>query len=315
MKNNILILEPVDFPLKAVDVLREFASIDMADRSLDKINDTAQYDCIFTRLKYYLSQDIMKSARSLKIIASPTTGLNHIDGDAAEKLGITILSLKGEAEFLSGITATAEHAMALILSLIRNIPAAHNSAVSSQWDRDLFKGRVLKDKTLGIVGFGRLGKMVASYAGAFGMKVLFYDPFVKKGNAYAKGVNLDKLLKISDIITAHILYNEDTKEFFNADFFNKMKIGAYFINTSRGENVDEKALLSALQTNHLKGAALDVLTNETNKDFPKYNILIDYAKKENNLIITPHIGGACVESMEMAELFMAEKVKKYLMEA
>jgi len=216
---------------------------------------------------------------------------------------------------LETITATAELAWGLLLSLVRAIPYAHHDVVfMKHWNRDAWKGYELKDKKLGILGFGRLGKIVAEYGTAFGMEVLANDPNVDFETISSRNVtpvSFDELFKNSDILSIHIPLNEGTTKLIGADEFKLMKPIAYLINTSRGEVLDEAALLKALENKQIAGAGIDVMTNEhANGEFLKNNPLIEYAGKHANLLIVPHIGGATYDSMAKTEIFIANKVRQ-----
>lgn len=245
-----------------------------------------------------VDKKVLNKYPKLEVVASPTTGLDHIDLKECKKRGIKVISLKEETEFLKTIPATAEHTMGLILSLVRRIPWAFDSVLSGEWDRESFKGRDLKDKTLVVVGYGRIGKMITKYAEVFGMKVYHGDRKEKKA--------LLKVLSKADIVTLHIPL-EGNKNYFDKKCFQAMKKGSYFVNTSRGGIIDEQALLEALK-GRIAGAALDVVQGE-----PEVNPeLLEYALDNDNLLLTCHIGGCTVESMTATEKFIAEKVKKYV---
>ena len=305
---KICILEPQDYSAEALTIYKNLGevSLNFADRT------TA--DIIVIRLAYKLTKEFLTECKNLKIIACPTTGLNHIDLKECEQRGIKVVSLKGETKFLETITATAELAWGLILSLIRTIPHAHHDVVfMKHWNRDLWKGYELKDKKLGILGFGRLGKIVAEYGTAFGMEVLANDPNVDFETISSRNVtpvSFDELFKNSDILSIHIPLNEGTTKLIGADEFKLMKPTAYLINTSRGEVIDEAVLLKVLENKQIAGAGIDVMVNENaNGEFLKNNPLIEYAGKHTNLLISPHIGGATYDSMAKTEIFIANKVR------
>jgi D-3-phosphoglycerate dehydrogenase len=238
----------------------------------------------------------------LKVLGVNCTGLDLIDEAECERRGIKVISLRGETKFLKNILATAEHTIGLILALMRNTPWAFYDVLQGNWNREPFIGRELKGKTLGIVGPGRVGKQVSKIAKAFGMRVLTYD----RGEPEE---NLTNILNEADVISLHIPL-EGNEGFFSANKFASMKNGSYFLNTSRGAIIDEQALLLCLELGRLAGAALDVVQNE-----PDINPqLLEYARHHQNLLLTPHISGATMESMSKTRDFIAEKVKDYLQE-
>jgi D-3-phosphoglycerate dehydrogenase len=247
------------------------------------------------------------------VIASPTTGLNHIDLREAELRGIRVISLRGETEFLDQIFATAEHTLALIFGLLRCVPAASAHAAEGGWNRDLFRGRELHGKTAGIIGYGRVGRMVAGYLQALGMAVLAADsdPGRSFANPQIKIVPLADLLDRADLVSLHVSFTEANAGFFGQKEFARMKPGSWFINTSRGELVDEAALLQALEGGRIAGAALDVLSDERSSGMSG-NALVAYARSHGNLLITPHIAGCTLESMQKTEDFLADRLAAFL---
>ncbi|MAQ71032.1 MAG: hypothetical protein CL565_02445 [Alphaproteobacteria bacterium] len=312
---KILNIEPENYSSEARKIIEEVASYDDAILNCEElINKIPAYDVLITRLGYNINQEIMDAGANLKAIVTATTGLNHIDLDYAKEKNIKVLCLKGETNFLKTVTATAEHSFGLLLSLCRNIQPAFSDVKNHNWDRDSFKGIELYGKKLGIVGFGRLGQMMASYAHAFNMEVLATDILSKNYPDYIKETSLKDLLAQSDFISLHVSYNEKSHHLLNHENIYNIKNGAFLINTSRGEVIEEDALLSALKNQTLAGAALDVLSgeNEGKKNWMKKDRLIQYAQNHNNLLLTPHLGGATKDSMSKTEIFMAEKLVKFI---
>jgi len=307
---QLLITESERFAAAALLALQRVADVTAADLNrrqlLEQIGD---YDAIWIRLRHRIDQQVLDAASHLQWIATATTGLNHIDLQAAQRGGIEVISLRGETEFLRDIRATAEHTLALMFALLRRLPAAVEHVSSGGWNRDLFCGSELYRKTIGIVGLGRLGQLVAGYVTAFGGTVIACDPHITATEVPAgiELVDLDALLAQSDVVSIHVDLNSTTKQFFGARQLAQMRAGSRLINTSRGEVIDEAALLDSLASEHLAGAALDVLSNEQSigmKDHP----LVGYARNHANLIITPHIGGCTSESMARTEVFLANKL-------
>lgn len=290
---RIAIAEPKGFSPRARALLAEVG---------DVVEGYADADVLWVRLRQYIGAAIMDAAPSLRVIATPTTGLNHIDMREAERRGIAVLSLRGEREFLDEVRATAEHTLALMLALLRRIPEAVEHVRRGEWDRDRLRGCELYGKTVGIVGYGRLGRIVARYVHAFEARVVTSDPHVRAADAGRPLVPLDELLTEADIVTLHVNLTPENQGFFGRREFAAMRRGSWFINTSRGELVDEAAMIEALESGWLAGAAVDVVSDE-------------YAASRRppvhrNLIVTPHIGGCTVESMEKTEVFLARKVRE-----
>lgn len=310
---RILVTESGGFPVRAAELLARAGDLILAD--LDRsslLSAVREVEVLWVRLRHRVDADVMDAAPRLKVIVTPTTGLNHIDLEEAERRGIQVLSLRGETGFLQDIRATAEHTLALILALLRHVPEAARYVQEGGWNRDLFKGRELYGKTVGVVGYGRLGRIVARYLKAFDTRVLAADPGVEASSVEpgVTRVPLSQLLQEADLVTLHVNLCDETRGFFGRKQFAEMKEGSWFINTSRGELVDESGLLDALRSGRLAGVALDVLCGE-NSDGMRSHPLVAYAREHDNLIITPHIGGCTMESMAKTELFLAEKLYAY----
>jgi len=313
----ILNSEPKFFSREAFKLLNTIGDVKEQECNRNELLLTIpDVDILIIRLKNNIDDEVFSKAKKLKVIVSATTGLNHIDLDAAKKNDVQVLSLRGEDEFLKSITATAELSWSLLLSFYRRIPDAINHVESGGWNRDKFRGKQLKGKTLGLVGFGRLGCIMSEYGKAFKMKVLATDPFVESMPNHVEKVGLKKLLNSSDIVSLHINYDSSNHEMFNDKLFMQMKNGSVFLNTSRGELVNEKALLKAIDSEKISGALLDVLNNENSikEDWLINSNIWKKSLINENIIIVPHIGGATIESMEETEVFMANKLVKYLQE-
>ena len=310
---QILNIEPENYSRKAVEILERVGSYKEEALTREQIlQNLSGVDVLITRLTHQINQEILAAAPNLKAIVSATTGLDHIDINTAAQRQIEVLCLKGEFEFLNDIHATAEHTWALLLALIRNLPAATEHVQESIWQRDRFKGHELHSKKLGLVGLGRIGRKIARYGETFGMEVSAYDPFASFWPDHVQKIEtLESLAQQSDILSIHVPLNASTTHLINQNIFNLMSPHAYFINTSRGDIVDEVALLNALKDARIAGAATDVVSGER-ADQMQAHPLVSHANNHRNLIITPHIGGATYESMEKTEVFMAHKVVDFI---
>jgi D-3-phosphoglycerate dehydrogenase / 2-oxoglutarate reductase len=267
-------------------------------------------DVLITRLGHRIDAPLLAGAPRLRAVVSATTGLDHIDVDAAVAHGIAVLSLRGERGFLDQVTATAELTWGLLLALTRRIPAASRAATAGAWDRDAFRGHDIAGKRLGIVGLGRLGRIVADYGRAFRMTVAAYDPQTDAWPAQVgQSESLEALLAQSDVVSLHLPLSRETTGLIDAKALATLPEGAILLNTSRGAIIDEGALLAALESGRLAGAALDVLADET---AVAASPLLAFAEHDERLLITPHIGGATHEAMERTEIFMAEKLARHL---
>jgi D-3-phosphoglycerate dehydrogenase len=313
-KIRILVAEKSSFSqqgLEAFSKIGETNACDLAQTEL--IQQVKDFSVLIVRLGLLVDAQVLHANPNLLAVGTPTTGLDHIDLELAKNLGVVILSLKGERAFLDQVYATAEHSMALMLALMRRIPAASASVGHYEWRRDIYRGSELYGKVLGVVGCGRLGRMVARYGDAFGMQVYVYDPYLLTlPDGTRRCQSLNELLQMSDVVSIHVPLNDETIGMFSEAQFANVRPGSWLINTSRGSIIDETALLQALETGRLAGAALDVLVGESELNPANPNELIEYARTHDNLLITPHIGGATRESVEKADLFIANKLEKFL---
>lgn len=322
MIGKVLLLEANRYSSASIELLRKHFSVAIADSGLDQraLHDLIkkeQYLVIFTRLGLYFGPREMECQRKLKYLVTPTTGLNHIDISEANRLGIKIISLKGETAFLEQVQSTAEHAWALSLILARQIVPAFNSVKEGYWDRSPYIADELNTKTIGIIGLGRLGKMIYRYSKAFNMKVLISDinPEVFDEQTIKFSVSKSTLLANSDYVFLMVDFREESSFLMDWKDFNLMKPTSYFINTSRGELIREEALLNALMTNRIAGAALDVISGDSAwSKVPLANPLVEYARKNDNLIITPHSGGYGKISIESTRDFVIKKLIEQLNE-
>lgn len=304
---QIGILEPKGFSEVALKELKEIGEVIFFDG--ENINDFLRdKDVLFVRLNYYLDESIFTFANNLKFLCSPTTGLNHINLSDAKNRGIQIISLKNESRFLSDIRATSEHTIGLIFALLRNHKAAFHE--KSKFNRDLYKGYEIFNNEIGIIGYGRIGKLLSKYINALGGKVFYYDTDLTIEDITAKRVgSLTTLIEKCNVICLCASFTGDNRRFITKDVLNKMK-GKFFINTSRGELIDEEYLIKMIKNDHFKGVAIDVITNESegNNRLNEFQEL----KSKHNFILTPHIGGATYTSMERTEVFITKKLKQEL---
>lgn len=313
---KILHLEANRYPQESLDKLSQVAELTCLEVSgqeeLIAHLEQYSYDAIFTRLGIYLDQSCLDSQSQLRYIVTATTGLNHIDVEYCKTRGIELLSLKGEDKFLARIKSTAEHTWLLLLSIIRNFPASYLSVKEGNWQREPFLAEELSEKTLGIIGFGRLGKIIAQYANAFGMEVLAndIDPNKIPEDGFVKEVGLDALLSSSDIVILMVSYSPENVDLLAKREFALLKKAAYFVNTSRGEMVDEDALIEALENGTIKAAALDVMKDDSSwsSQVPSDNKLLTYSQQNTNLILTPHMGGYGKQSIERTREFVTDKL-------
>ncbi len=297
-----------------------FNVITLPDPDHDNKEILSGIDVVLAPLGYYYGKERIDLCPKLKVIASNTTGTPHIDERYAGQKGIRVISLKGETDFLRTITPTAEHTWGLVLAITRNTVPSFRSVCEGHWSRWPFGApKMLSRMSLGIAGLGRIGRMVARYAEAFGMTIRFYDPYVTGADIpdITRVRSLEELALLSDVITLHVPLNPETEGLINRDFFSKCKNGSYLVNTSRGRVVDTGALIEALETGRLKGAAVDVLDDEFERGFEKSvtaHPLVSYAREHDNLLITPHIGGSTVDAWRLTQEHTIKSVLRYLSE-
>lgn len=275
--------------------------------SWEEVYQTQQYDgveILIVRLAQKVDTSILQRFPDLKFLISATTGHDHIDLEALENKSVELVSLRGHDDFLKTIPSTAEHTWALLMALIRNIPGANTDVRAGNWNRDNFRGYQLQGKTLGIIGYGRTGQKVAHYADAFGMKVIFFDPYADASQPrHIKLDRLGDLLSRADIVSVHVHLKPDTEKLLNQENLHLMPKGSFLINTSRGKVLDEAAVAQMLSKGHLAGIAVDVLATEL-ADIQQSELWLAQQAKEN-VIISPHIGGATWDAMHACEEYVA----------
>ncbi|HXF73630.1 MAG TPA: phosphoglycerate dehydrogenase, partial [Actinomycetota bacterium] len=258
------------------------------------------YDALIVRSQTRVTARVLEAAPRLKVVARAGIGLDNVDVDAATRRGILVVNAPR-----SNIVSAAEHTIGLLLAQARNIPQAHAALRAGRWERARYQGVELAGKTLGLVGLGRVGSMVAQRALAFGMRVIAYDPYVPRERAREIGVDLmpslEALLVQSDFVSLHLPGGPQTEGLIGAHELSLMKVGARLVNTARGGIVDEEALAKAIEDGHLAGAALDVFAREPPGDSPLFRL--------ENVVVTPHLGAATVEAQDKAGTQIAEMVR------
>ena len=302
---TILVITPISHIKNVKNDLEKIGKVTIIDDpSINKIHKIIhKYDVIFTnpnKSKVFIGKKIIDKAIKLKVICTASTGTNHIDLSYARKKKIKIISLKKEKKIIDKISSTSEHAFALTLASLRNIVTGFESVLKKKWDYTNFIGRQMNFLTVGIVGYGRLGKKYANFCKAFNSKIIFYDPYKKSISKKIKKINnLNKLLSISDIISIHVHLNQNTHYMFNKHNLLKLKKNVIIVNTARGELFNEQDLIDFLKKNKKAKFATDVLENEIFGI--SNNKLIKYATThKDQIIITPHIGGMTIEAQEIA---------------
>ena len=303
---KILCLTPIKHLDEIYEYLNSFGRVDyLPDSPANVIRDTVSildYDVIFcnpNKQNYKLDEYILKHFNGTILTAS--TGLNHIDIDYCNEKGIKVMSHKEDMELLNELPSTSELAFGLMSSMLRNIPNGFNDVKNGGWDYDKFMGHQLKGKIIGLIGYGRLGKMMETFCNAFGMTVKIHDP-------YEGYDDLDLVLRESDIISLHVHANDETRHMINKKTLVKMKNNSYIVNTSRGEIVNEHDIVDTLRSGKLKGYATDVIEDEygSRENSP----ILNGIKEGLNILVTPHVGGMTWEGQQKAYKWSISKLKE-----
>ncbi len=262
----------------------------------------ADADALVVRSAVQATDELMKHAPKLRVIGRAGVGVDNIDADAATRRGIVVMNTPG-----ANAIAVAELAMCQMLALARKLPAANATMHAGKWEKKNLQGSELRGKTLGILGLGRIGLEVAKRAKGFGLELIGSDPFVSAAVARENGitlVTLEELFAKSDYLTLHVGLTPQTANIINAKNLAAMKKGVRIINCARGELIEDAALVEALKSGHVGGAALDVFTVEPPKDSPYFGL--------ENVILTPHIAGSTAEAQEAVGIQIARQVREYL---
>ncbi|MDD5067234.1 MAG: hydroxyacid dehydrogenase [bacterium] len=266
------------------------------------IANIKEYNAIIVRSATKATADVIAAADNLKLIVRGGVGVDNIDVKAAEKKKVQVRNTPG-----ASTVSVAEHTMALLLSLVRQIPATDKSMKEGKWEKKKFEGTELFGKTLGLIGSGRIGTAVAKRCQAFEMKVMAYDPYADDKTLLAGNIkpvkDLDELLRQADIVSLHIPKTEETKNILNKERISKMKDGSIIVNAARGGVVDEEALAEALKSGKLYGAALDVFSTEPLQNSPLTGL--------SNVVLAPHIGAATKEAQKRIGLEAAKTIVEF----
>jgi D-3-phosphoglycerate dehydrogenase len=288
--------------------------VDLADAAeLPGVLAREAYGAVFVRIGLDVDRAAMDAAPGLRYVVTPTTGLDHIDLDLAAERGITVVSLRGHVHLLDTVAATAELTWALLLALVRRLPVATGSVLAGSWQRDDLVGTELRGRTLGIVGYGRLGRMVAGYGAAFGMDVLVHDHDDAQLARAPEGVRptaLDDLLATADVVSLHLPLDPTTVGFLDAARLAVLKRGALLVNTARGELVDEAALVAGLESGRIGGLAADVVADDAVWPgvVPAGQPVVELARRRPDLVVvTPHIGGYGRDAIATTRRFVAQQ--------
>ena len=301
MKFRILVTD--DLSQEAVDLLNANADVDfdvakgLSPEQLEQ--RIVGYDALIVRSSARATAEVIAAGDKLKVIGRAGVGVDNINIPAASERGIVVMNTPG-----ANTVATAEHTMALLLALCRNVPQAVQSLREGRWDRKQYKGVEVRDKTIGIIGLGRIGRRVARRCRAFGMDVICYDPYLSDERAHQmriERVPLDELFTRSDFITLHAALTPKTKGMIDKEAIGKMKRGVRIVNAARGDLIDEEALLYGLESGIVAGAALDVLSQEpANPNNPLLHM--------ENVLVTPHLAASTQEAQRQVGIQIVDQV-------
>ncbi|MDQ3987181.1 MAG: phosphoglycerate dehydrogenase [Actinomycetota bacterium] len=296
---RVLVTEPLsDAGIKA---LEEHAEVDVRT-GLDA-NELGQaigvYEALIIRSATTVDAGLLEKADNLKVIGRAGIGLDNVDVDAATRQGIMVVNAPQ-----SNVLSAAEHTMGLLLAQARNLPQAHRSLTSGDWDRERWQGVELHAKTLGIIGLGRVGTLVAQRASSFGMRLIAYDPYLAPGRAAQMGVEMvDSVAEVcsrADFLTIHLPKTAETTGIIGREELNRAKPGLRIVNTARGGLIDEMALVDALREGRVAGAAVDVFATEPATSHPLFEF--------ESVVVTPHLGASTAEAQDKAGIAIAEQV-------
>ncbi|MGW8312009.1 MAG: phosphoglycerate dehydrogenase [Desulfuromonadales bacterium] len=264
-----------------------------------------EYDAIITRSGTQVDAQLLSHAKKLKMVARAGVGIDNVDVPAASERGIIVVN----APF-GNTNSAAEHSMALLLALCRNVPAANSSLKGGQWQRSPFTGYELRHKTMGIIGLGKVGGRVALRSRSFEMEVVVYDPYISEKRATDFGtrlVSLDELVRTSDVISVHTPLNDETNDLITAEHFARMKDGVMIVNCARGGIINEQAMLKALESGKVAGAAFDVWSEE-----PPGSETLKKLIAHPHMVVTPHLGANTFEAQTNVAIDVSREILNLL---
>ena len=268
-------------------------------RDKDLANHIKDCEIVVIRSATKLTKEVLDKAEQLKIIARCGVGIDNVDLDFAKSKSIFVTNSPS-----ANLISVVELTVSLIISVSRKLSLADSHLKKGEWNRSQFLGNELYGKTLGIVGFGKAGRLVAERMKSFGMSIVFYDPYVTDWNGSEESIKLDDLLRTADVVSIHVIKTKDTENLISKDMLDLLKPSSVIINTSRGGVLDEDYLFELLESEKIFGAGLDVYSNEPPKNVDRYKGL--------NLVTTPHIGASTNEAQLKAGLETIENIKKIL---
>jgi len=309
---NILCMTPIEHLDGAVDLINKCGEVtykpNIKVSELKNVLIENEITHIFTnpnKQNFHLNHSVL-TGTNVEVINTCSTGLNHIDLEYCKIMDIEVWSLKKDYELINDLPSTSELAFGLMMSLLRFIPTSFHSVKDGNWDYEPYVGHQIKGKTIGVIGYGRLGKIMCNLFSGWGVKLLATDPYERITTA--RGVSLSELLEKSDVVFLHTHVTDDTRGMVDEEFLSYMKEGSYLINTARGELVDEEAIIESIKVGHLKGYGTDVIKDEFG-DIENSKLVEFSINPNNNVVITPHIGGMTIEGQTKAYHYAINKFR------
>ena len=312
MKGRIICITPVKHLEGVYERLEQYENFFYEpnitkDELSKRLSSWEDIEYLFTnpnKQNFVLDEKVLGNS-NIKVINTCSTGLNHIDMDYCERNNIEVLSLKEDFELINDLPSTAELSFGLMLSLLRKIPEGFNSVKKGEWDYEPFIGRQVKGLTIGIIGYGRLGKILVKLLSGWGVKILVNDPYVEVDDENCIRTTMNELWKQSDVVFLHLHVTDTTRTMVGDYFLSNMKKGSVLINTSRGELVDEEAIMKSITDGHLGGYGTDVISDEFGNISDSK--LVKFSRENDNVIITPHVGGMTWEGQTKAYKWAMDK--------
>ena len=313
--SKILCITPINHLDGVYEKLESYGDViykpDITKQELKILLDKSGARYLFTnpnKQNFMLDEEVLQFS-FLEVINTVSTGLNHIDVDYCKKNKIDVWSLKEDYELINDLPSTSELAFGLMMSLLRNIPKSFHSVRDGNWDYEPYVGHQIKGKTIGVIGYGRIGKIMCRLFDGWGVEVLVRDPYEFVDNVKDTQVGLDELLEKSDVVFLHTHVTDETRGMVDDEFLSQMKQGSYLVNTARGELVDEGSIIKSIEQGHLKGYGTDVIKDEFG-DIQNSKLVEFSINPNSNVVITPHIGGMTIEGQTKAYTWAIRKFNR-----
>src|SRR5215510_14277634 len=302
---KVLLLDDIDpAGIEVLQATRSITPIVHSKISREKLLEIIpDVDGLIVRSATLIDREVLSKATQLKVVGRAGVDIDNVDLDAATEYGILVMNSPG-----GSTTTTAEHTVAMLFALARNIPQAYITLRGRQWEKNKFKGVELAGKTLGVIGLGRIGSEVARKCQAMGMNVIAYDPYINPDAHLSSGlelVEIENVFEQADFITVHVPLSDTTRNLINKDTIARMKDGVRLVNCARGGIIDELDLYNALKTGKVAGAAFDVFEVEPNTESPLFQL--------ETFIATPHLGASTVEAQRRVSEDICRQVSDYLL--